>query len=138
MTRIAPFSLDAVAQRHPRRDNVRRLQSPIGEILAPGDKARIPRLLDEEAAAPDQNVGADHLLDRIKHAGMADEFVKPGQKQMRLVAQPAGPAPVPGLAPSEMIGAADRTPPGAETLKAKVAEAARRISAAIGGEAAKR
>src|SRR5580698_8459266 len=63
----------------------------------PGNKTRIPRFLDEKAAAPGQNIGADHLLYRIEHTGMADEFVEPCEKEMRLVAEAPGQAAVAGL-----------------------------------------
>ena len=92
-----PVFMSALAEGHPGRYDVRRLQSPICQILVPRDETRVARFLDEEAAAPDQNVGADHLLDRVENAGMAHQFVQPGQKQMRLVAKSPGQSVVGGL-----------------------------------------
>jgi len=53
-----PVFMSALAEGHPGRYNIRRLQSPIFGILVPRDKTRVARFLDEETAAPDQNVGA--------------------------------------------------------------------------------
>src|ERR1700722_3722915 len=92
-----PVFMRALAEGHPGRYDVRRLQSPICGILVPRDKTRVARLLDEETAAPDQNVGADHLLYRVENAGMAHQFVQPSKKQMRLVAKSPGQSAVGGF-----------------------------------------
>jgi hypothetical protein len=48
------------------------------DVLVPGGEGRRVRLLDEERAGPDQDVGADHVLDRVEDARMADQRVEPG------------------------------------------------------------
>ena len=85
-----PVLVNALAKGNPGRNNIGWLQSPVCRILMPRNEAGIPRLLDKKAAAPNQNIRADYLFDRVKHARMTDKFVKPGQKQMRLVAEAAG------------------------------------------------
>src|SRR5262249_28777928 len=49
-------------------------------------------LLDEEAAAPAEDVRADDVLHRVEDARMADQIVEPGEQQMRLLPQRTGDA----------------------------------------------
>ena len=72
-------------ERDPGGHDVGRLQPPIGEILMPGDVARVVRFLGEEAARPAQDVGSDHALDRIEHGVVAHQLVEPGEQQMGLL-----------------------------------------------------
>jgi hypothetical protein len=44
------------------------------------------RLLGEEHRLPGKNVRADHVLDRIQDLRVADQLLRPGVDQMRLVA----------------------------------------------------
>src|SRR5919199_857475 len=69
----------------PHGRHVRRAQPPIGRVLVPGDEARVVRLLDEEAAAPAQDVGTEHVFHGVQNARMADQLVEPGEQQVRFV-----------------------------------------------------
>ena len=79
----------AVGEGDPGGDDVGGIEAPVGGILVPGHEAGIARLLDEEAAAPAEDVRADHILYRIEDAGMANELIQPGEQQVGLVAQRA-------------------------------------------------
>ena len=72
-------------ERHPRGHHVVLLEAPIGRILVPGDEAGAVRLLDEEVRGPAQEIGPEHVLDRVEDLGMVDQLVAPGEQQVRLV-----------------------------------------------------
>ena len=55
----------------------------------PRHEAGIAGFLDEERAAPAQNIGTDHAFDRIENRGMPDQAVQPGEQEMALVAHRA-------------------------------------------------
>ena len=55
----------------------------------PGDKGRGVGLLDEEIGVPAQNVGAEHILDRVEDRRVADQIGEEREQQMRLVADVA-------------------------------------------------
>ena len=68
-----------IGQRDPGADLLLRLQAEIGAVLVPGGEGGRVRLLDEEGAGPDQDIGADHVLDGVEDARMADQVVEPGR-----------------------------------------------------------
>jgi hypothetical protein len=51
----------------------------------PRHEARIARLLDEEGAAPAQEVWADHAFDGVEDRRMPNQAVQPGEQEMALV-----------------------------------------------------
>ena len=80
----------------PGGDDIRRRQAPISRILMPGDAFAIAGILDEEIRRPAKDIRADHGLDPIQDAGVADKVGQPAQQQMGLVIGP--PADLPALA----------------------------------------
>ena len=99
--RVAMLELDAMRAWHelhaavqkigrregqPHRHDVGRAQPPVGGVLVPRHEAGVGCLLDEEARAPAQEIGTEHVLDRVEDARMADQVVEPGEIEMRLVA----------------------------------------------------
>lgn len=68
-----------VGQRNPGADLLFWFKAEIGAVLVPGGKGLGMRLLDEESAGPDQDVGTDHVLDRIQYARMADQVLNQGE-----------------------------------------------------------
>jgi len=68
-----------IRQSNPGADLLMRIEAEIGTVLMPGGEGRRVGLLDEERTGPDQDVGADHVLDRIEDPGMVDQRVEPGR-----------------------------------------------------------
>src|SRR5205809_6309663 len=58
-----------VRERHPRRDDVGLAEAPVGRVLVPGHVRRIPRLLDEEARAPAEEVRPQDGFDGVEDDG---------------------------------------------------------------------
>jgi hypothetical protein len=77
-----------VGRRHrdPGGRDVGRGEAPIGRVLVPGDEAGILRLLDEETGVPAQDIGPQHILDRIEDFGVADHLVDPGKQYVAAMA----------------------------------------------------
>ena len=76
-----------------------RIETPIAQILVPADEAFGARFLDEEGAAPNQNVRPDDLFNHVKDARMADEPIGEAKDDVRIVelgpvAEPAVTSPV--------------------------------------------
>ncbi len=80
-------SADRVAfrERDPCRDDVVRLEPPVGRVLVPGNKTWIGRFLDEEVGGPAQDVRPDQVLYRIDNLRVVHQLVGPGEEQVRLV-----------------------------------------------------
>ena len=53
----------------------------------PGHERRVTGLLDEEIRGPAQEVGAVEVFDRIEDLVIENQFVEPGEQQVRLVAK---------------------------------------------------
>ena len=72
-----------IRQRDPRGDVLVRLEAEVSRVLVPRGKRRGTRVLDEERAPENEDVGTDHVLDSIEHARVPHELVRPGQVNVR-------------------------------------------------------
>src|SRR5688500_12615647 len=72
-----------IRQRDPRGDVLVRLEAEVSRVLVPRGKRRGTRVLDEERAPDNEDVGTDHVLDSIEHARVPHELVRPGQVNVR-------------------------------------------------------
>src|SRR5271170_7444285 len=68
-----------IGQRNPGANLLVRFEAEIAAVLVPGSEGRRVWLLDEKCARPDQDVGPDHVLDRVQDLRMPDERVEPGR-----------------------------------------------------------
>ena len=82
-----------VGEGHPGGDDVVGAEPPVGRVLVPRHEGRRVRLLGEEGRAPAQDVGPDHVLDRVEDLGVARQLVGPGEQEVRLLAHVAAERP---------------------------------------------
>lgn len=61
-----------------------RLQMPVRQILVPSDITPVAGLLDKPMRVPGEQVGAENVLDGVKHFRVADQFIHPSEHEMRL------------------------------------------------------
>src|SRR5689334_8400962 len=59
-----------------------RLQAEVGRVLVPAGDVRRSRLLDEPGAREYQDIGTDHVLDRIEDRRMTGELVRPATQEI--------------------------------------------------------
>ena len=117
-TRMQPLSGVRRRERHPGGDHVALLvEAPVGDVLVPADVVLGLRLLVEEDRFPAQDVGPDHRLDRIEDRRLADQLLRPGVDQVRLVPVGAGQAAAGGgLGRLELRCDSARPRPGVSTV----------------------
>ncbi len=87
---MAPLSTGGIGKGNPRGDDLVGAEAPVGSVLVPRHEGRRARLLDEEGAAPAEDVGTDQILHRIEDGGMTGQIVRPGEQKMHLVPHVAG------------------------------------------------
>ena len=80
----AARQLRRLGERHPGRHMLQRIEEEVGAVLVPAHIGRRVRLLDPHRRVIDEDVGPDHVLDRVEHPGMMNQRVRPAIEQVRL------------------------------------------------------